>query len=74
MIRYEDLVAKPADWMRRIYSFTGADYPGDRMVSDVHARSVKKGEEIDLSPEVIALAEETLAGLEEAYAGQEWTA
>ncbi|MBN1824663.1 MAG: sulfotransferase [Candidatus Eisenbacteria bacterium] len=70
MIRYEDLVVEPAAWLRRIYDFAGAAYPGDRIVSDVHARSVKKGEEIDLSPEVVSLAEETLRGMEEAYARQ----
>ena len=57
LCRYEEMVSDPASFMRKIYRFLGRDYPGDRIVFDVHPRSVKKGKEIGLSPDIKTLCE-----------------
>lgn len=71
MCRYEDLVRAPAAYLRKIYNCIDADYPGDQVVSDVHAASIQKGEEVDISPEIVELCEAELRKLEETYKNQE---
>lgn len=68
LCRYEDMVTDPGAFMRRIYSFVELPYPGDRVVAPVHPRSVRKGKDVPLSPEVVAECERLWGELEGAYA------
>ena len=67
MCKYEDLVTSPMETMKRIYKELGRDFPGEVITAQVHARSVKKGKDVDLSPEVDRLAEDLQKELDEAY-------
>lgn len=63
LCRYENLAQKPAEVMKQIYRFAGQAYPGDQIVADTHARSVRKGAEIDLSPQIVDIATHLLEKL-----------
>jgi hypothetical protein len=52
MCRYEELVADPAEEMRRIYDFIGEVLPGDLGFGRVSKGSLGLGSEIDVSPSV----------------------
>lgn len=65
MCKYEDLVSKPFENMKRIYEFCNADFPGGKIVSEVHSKSVKKGANIQLSIGVESLCEELYKILED---------
>lgn len=52
LCKYEDLVFNPLEIMKNIYEFLGRDFPGSQIVSEVHTTSVRKGENISLSPEI----------------------
>ncbi len=67
MCRYSDLVADPPAAVSALYRFVGRPYPGDDVVSAVHAASVGKGEDVPLSPDVEALCADMLARLDAAY-------
>lgn len=48
--KYEDLAENPALITKTIYQFLGHEFPGNHIVSEVHQNSIKKGEDIQLSP------------------------
>ncbi len=62
--RYEDIIAWPAASMRRVYTFLGRPYPGDRIVRDVVSGSVGRGREIPLGSEVRELCDDMLERLQ----------
>ncbi len=64
LCRYEDLVTRPSEVMRRVYDFVDMPYPGDHIVQDVHPQSVGKGRTSRLSPEVDALCADLLDRLD----------
>lgn len=61
---YDDLVREPARIMSCAYQILDKPYPGDRIVADVFDRSVGKGKELLLSPDVESLCEDMLDRLE----------
>lgn len=68
--RYEDFVSSAGPIMRRIYQFMGSEYPARDITYDVHPRSVGKGKEVKISPEIESLCEDLYLKLEEAYRNQ----
>lgn len=58
MCRYEELVADPAEEMRRIYAFMGEALPGDLGFARVSKGSLGLGSEIDVSPSVAERCDE----------------
>ncbi len=62
---YEDLVKNPGPTMAQAYEFLGRPYPGDRIIRDVFAGSVGRGQEINLDPQIRELCESMLARLTE---------
>ncbi len=68
--KYEDMVAKPGEIMRNIYHFLGRQYPGDRLVSHIHTRSINLGQDIKIGPELESLCMNLLRKIDEVYAVQ----
>ncbi len=67
MCKYEDFVQKPKDNMRRIYNFFQINYPGDKVVDEVHARATGKGETLELSAPIAGLCKNLYQKMEQAY-------
>jgi hypothetical protein len=67
MCRYEDLTASPVKAVSSIYRMLGWDYPGDEITAGIHSKSLRKGRDIELSPDVDHLAEELMDRLDKAY-------
>jgi hypothetical protein len=65
LCRYEDFTAEPRAVMRKIYSFLDYRYPGDSVVRNIHARSVKRGPEIVLGKDVEHLCSDLLQRLDD---------
>lgn len=64
LCRYEDLVTHPAEVMQSVYQHVGQRYPGSEITKTVHARSVGKGRDLEISPALRALADDLLARLD----------
>jgi hypothetical protein len=69
--KYEDLVISPLTIMRQVYDFVGCPFPGEKAVTEVHASSVKKGANIELSPEIELLCQEMWDKLNKVYQAAE---
>lgn len=67
MCKYEDLATDPSTIMKGVYDFLGCTFPGESVITKVHASSVKKGRKLDLKPEIEALCEEMWDRLNMAY-------
>lgn len=67
MCRYEDLVINPLEIINKIYEFIGHNFPGQKMVSEIHSLSLGKGRRIELSPEIDLLCKELLERLDKVY-------
>jgi hypothetical protein len=67
LCRYEDFVLEPEKHMRAIYQKVGQEYPVNGIASIVHSNSVKKGKDIEFSPEVEAIVRELQDKLEAVY-------
>lgn len=67
LLRYEDFVLDPPNTISNIYQFLQLDFPGSQMLKEVHAKSVKKGDEVTLSPEIEALCQQLYIQLEATY-------
>ena len=71
LCKYEALVREPMQVMRRIYYFGDVPFKlSARIVRNVHARSVGRGQGIRLSPEIRQICEELLQSLDEIYERQ----
>ncbi|HEX6384826.1 MAG TPA: sulfotransferase domain-containing protein [Anaerolineae bacterium] len=70
LCKYEHLALYPGQAVRRIYNFLDHPFPGDRIVSNIHAHSVGKGQDTVLSPEVERLCSTLWAKLEQVYQSQ----
>jgi len=70
MCKYEHLVRNPHDTVRRIYEFAGHDFPGEKIVGEVHSASLGKGKAIPLSRDMEFLCEELFGKLSQAYEKQ----
>ena len=64
MCPYEELVRFPAKVVSATYGILGQNYPGDKIVTKVHSRSISKGKDVQLSPEIDNLAKELLDKLD----------
>ena len=64
LCRYEDLVGDPGAVMRGAYRFIGRPYPGDRIVSDVSARSVGRGRDVEISDDIADVCKRLLDRLD----------
>lgn len=54
---YADLVRNPAAVMSSVYKFIDVDYPNKAITSHVHSKSMKKGDTVQLTPEVAQLCQ-----------------
>jgi len=67
MCKYEDLVTHPSKVVKALYERIGQAYPGPAIHKTVHPRSLKRGRDVDLSPEIDQLASNFLDKLDRAY-------
>lgn len=70
LCRYEHLAMDPTAVMRRIYEFVELPCPDLTHTAQVHAASVSKGRNLELSPGVRALCEELQERLDAQYEAQ----
>lgn len=67
LLKYEDFVVEPEKHMRAIYRQVGQEYPATSIASIVHSNSIKKGKDIEFSPDVEAIVRELQDKLEAVY-------
>jgi hypothetical protein len=67
VLRYEDLIMSPVESVSDIYGYLGQNFPGNKIIKEIHSYSIKKGRDIELSPEIDQLAHELLDRLDKAY-------
>lgn len=67
LCQYEDMVTHPKKSLQKIYEFIERPYPGDHILVEVHARSVKRGKTITLAQEITELCDNLQAKLETVY-------
>jgi hypothetical protein len=65
LCKYENIVAEPNRVMRQIYQLLDFKYPGNRIVSHIHQKSVNRGKNIGISPEIEALCEGLMQKLDQ---------
>ncbi|MFP4093951.1 MAG: sulfotransferase family protein [Cyclobacteriaceae bacterium] len=70
MYRYSDLVMEPDVELRALYDFIGLPYPEHIADYEISRKSVGKGQEISLDPEIEAHCQAMLNRLDEAYQKQ----
>ena len=73
MLRYEDFVVDPPKAIAQIYQFLNFEFPGKHILKEVHAKSVKKGNNIQLSTEIETLCQNLYERLEAVYMTQTGT-
>lgn len=66
---YSEFVLNPTKIMRKIYQFSDVRYPGDWIAFRVHSNSIKKGKEVNISPEIEELCEKQLDKLNQVHYG-----
>ena len=67
LCRYEDFVLEPEKHMRAIYQQIGQMYPATGIASIVHSNSIKKGKDIEFSPQVEQIVQDLQNKLEAVY-------
>ena len=67
LCRYEDFVVEPQKNMRAIYQQVGQVYPATDIASIVHSNSIKKGKDIEFSPQVEQIVQELQHKIEAVY-------
>lgn len=67
MCKYEEFVAQPIKRMEEIYHFAGVAMPNEKITKQANNRSVGKGREIKLSPDIEGICEQMLAALDKSY-------
>lgn len=65
--KYEELVTSPAKVVKTIYRNLNQNYPGTKIHKEIYSKSLKRGQNIKLSPEIDQLANELLDKLNKAY-------
>lgn len=68
LMRYESFVSDPFNKLSRVYSFISHEIPMTLQKNDIHKRSIQKGQDIDLSPEIDLLCEDLYQKFEKEYA------
>jgi hypothetical protein len=61
---YDKLVSNPAEQVKLIYDRVDQQYPGAHIVSATHARSIGRGQRIELTTEIDKLASDLLSRLD----------
>jgi hypothetical protein len=74
MCRYVDLVTSPLRIMKGIYEFIGNDFPGEKIITQVHSSSVGKGKSVTLSAPIDLLCMNLLNRLDEVYIAKKYYA
>ena len=67
LCKYEDLIMRPVKIVKSIYSNLNQNYPGAKIHQEIHSKSLKKGQDINLSPKIDKLAQELLDKLNKTY-------
>jgi hypothetical protein len=67
LCKYEELVADPVEVMQEVYGFLGHDFPGKRIVANVHMDSVQKGKSVQLASQIECLCDTLLSQLDHVY-------
>ena len=67
LMRYESFVLDPFNQLSKVYNFIGRKIPVSLNENNIHKKSVKKGQDIDLSPEIEELCEELYQKFEREY-------
>ena len=67
LCRYEDFVVEPEKHMRAIYQQVGQAYPATGIASIVHSNSIKKGKDIEFSPQVEQIVQDLQYKLDSVY-------
>lgn len=70
LMRYESFVKEPYKKLSRVYQFLGEKIPETLKENDIHGRSIKKGEDINLSPEIEALCDGLYQKFEKEYSSK----
>ena len=60
---YDDLVSAPESAMRGMYGHLGVEYPGGHVIDHIHARSVRRGKDVEISAPIEQLCVDLLARL-----------
>ena len=67
LCKYADLVSHPAEVVKKLYERLGQVYPGPSVHKRVHPRSLKRGQALELSPDIDRLASDLLKKLDSIY-------
>lgn len=67
MCKYRDLVTSPVTVVSDIYKKLGQSYQEPELIKTIHAKSLSRGLELELSPEIETLAKGMLEKLDKAY-------
>ncbi len=65
--KYEDLVSKPHETMKRLYRHIEYEYPKKEITTRVFSSSIKKGKNVILNPEIELLCNELYTKLVDCY-------
>lgn len=68
LCQYDDLVGDSVSSIKRIYSFLKRPFPGEKVLIDVHKKSIGKGRHIEVSDSVEALCSDMYSKLTTAEA------
>ncbi len=65
--RYEDLVVSPGKIIKSLYKNLNQDFPGAYIYKEVDSTSLRKGKNVELTPEINKLAKDLLDKLDNVY-------
>ena len=71
LVKYEDKILNSAKIVKEIYTFLNVDYPGDFLVKGIYSGALKRGEQIQLSPQIEYLCSELYQKIEKDYKNQQ---
>ena len=67
LCKYEDLTTNSVNVIERIYKFLKIDFPGNRLVKDVHSQSISRGAETNISSSIKVHTDCMLKMLDDTY-------
>ena len=71
LIKYEDKILNSISILKEIYSFVNIDYPGDYLVKKIHSGALKRGEQIQLLPQLEKLCKDLYLKMDKDYSYQQ---
>jgi hypothetical protein len=69
LLRYEQLVARPADTLKTLYDFIGRKFPGEQILPHIHQNSIARGTDLKLSENIERLCTDLLERITNAANG-----